>query len=265
MTFSGPWWIPALVGLVGGIFSGLVGVGGGFVMIPLMTGILRFRQHDAHGTSLFIIIPTATAAGIGYAIRGEIRWDIVAALAATAIVFAALGARLTQHINAVALRRMFAVLLVATAVRMFIALDGAAITHPQGAMLIVSALVAGVVTGLISGTMGVGGGIVMVPAMVLFMAIDQRVAQGISLAVIIPTAVSGAIQHYRLGHIRVRLGLLIMIGAVAGAAIGAELAHWLPEAALRVVFGIVAIYAAQRMFGIQSWVMRRLRPANATQ
>ena len=74
------------IGLVGGSISGLVGVGGGIVMIPLMVGLLGMSQHRAHGTSLAIIVPTALAATIRYATANPIDWTLVVALAATSVL-----------------------------------------------------------------------------------------------------------------------------------------------------------------------------------
>ena len=253
----------ATIGLGGGLVSGLVGVGGGIVLIPLMVALLGMSQHRAHGTSLAIIVPTALAATIRYAVENPIQWEVAGALAATAVVFAALGARVTAHINPQMLRRLFALLLLVAAVRMLLSFQDAALLELEGGELILAAVLTGIVTGLISGTMGVGGGIVMVPAMVILMGIPQHLAQGISLAVIAPTAASGAFQHLRMGNVSVRRAVLISVGGVAGGFLGAWIAHLLPGAALRLVFAVFALYSAQRMLGFQSWIAGRVRSANA--
>ncbi len=250
------------IGLAGGVVSGLIGVGGGIILIPLMVGLLGMSQHRAHGTSLAIIVPTACAATARYATSNEIDLTIVSvalALAATSVVFAAVGARLTAYINEQVLRRLFALVLLAGALRMFVSLQDVALMNLEGGERIVAGVITGVVAGLVSGTMGVGGGIVMVPAMVIFMGIDQVVAQGISLAVIIPTALSGAVQHYRLGHVDVRRALTIGIGGLAGGFGGAQVAQVLPRVVLRGLFAIFLLYSSQRMLGVQTWVIGRLR------
>ena len=204
------------IGLVGGSISGLVGVGGGIVMIPLMVGLLGMSQHRAHGTSLAIIVPTALAATIRYATANPIDWTLVVALAATSVGFATVGARLTAHINPTMLRRLFALLLLVTALRMIFSIQDVALLQLDGGQRVLAALVTGVVTGLVSGAMGVGGGIVMVPAMVILMGIEQVDAQGISLAVIVPTALSGAFQHFRMAHVDRRRALTFGVGGIAG-------------------------------------------------
>ena len=74
--------------------------------------------------------------------------------------------------------------------------------------------------GLVSGTMGVGGGIIMVPAAVLILGYGQHIGQGISLVVMIPTTLAGAITHYRMKNLELRPVLLIAIGAVAAGSVG---------------------------------------------
>jgi hypothetical protein len=252
------------IGLAGGVVSGLIGVGGGIILIPLMVGLLGMSQHRAHGTSLAIIVPTACAATARYASANEIDLTIVSvalALAATSVVFAAVGARLTAHINEKLLRRLFALVLLAGALRMFVSLQDVALMNLDGGERIVAGVITGIVTGLVSGTMGVGGGIVMVPAMVIFMGIDQVIAQGISLAVIIPTALSGAFQHYRLGHVDVRRALTIGIGGLVGGFGGAQVAQVLPRVVLRALFAVFLLYSSQRMLGVQTWLTKRLRKA----
>ena len=253
------------IGLTGGVVSGLVGVGGGIVMIPLMVALLGMSQHRAHGTSLAIIVPTALAATILYTTSDntEIDWMVVIALAATSVVFAAVGARITAYINPTLLRRLFAVLLLVTALRMIFSIQDVALLELTGRELIVAAVITGVATGLVSGTMGVGGGIIMVPAMVILMGIDQVDAQGISLAVIVPTALSGALQHLRMGNVDKRLALTIGIGGIAGGLGGAQLAQILPAPALRAIFAAFVLFSSQRMLGLQVWIRDRIASSRA--
>ena len=248
------------IGLTGGLISGLVGVGGGIVMVPLMVGLLAVSQHRAHGTSLAMIVPIASSATIPYWIANGMEWPIVVSLAGTSVVFAMVGARLTARLNATLLRRGFAVLLGLTAARLFVSAQGAAMFgHMEGPQLIMAALAVGTATGLISGTMGVGGGIVMVPALVIVMGIDQHVAQGISLAVIVPTAISGATQHFRMGNVDLRWAVYIAAGGVIGGAVGAQFAQVIPAFGLRMLFAVFALYSAQRMVGFQDWLVKQIR------
>ena len=105
-------------------------------------------------------------------------------------------------------------------------------------MELVFALVFGVGVGVLSGALGVGGGGVMVPLMVLVMGIDQATAQGTSLLAILPTAASGAWGHLRQGALDVRLSLVLGAAGAVGAVIGAAAALHLEPRRLRQVFAV---------------------------
>ena len=127
-----------------------------------------------------------------------------------------------------------------------------------GAVGWVIALAVGLFTGVVSGLMGIGGGNVMVPASTILFGLEQHQAQGVSLLVIIPTAVSGAWSHYRRGNVNVRVALLLIPGAVLGGLIGARLAQGVPSDQLRIIFGIILFYFALRYLGVEAWLRSRL-------
>ena len=107
-------------------------------------------------------------------------------------------------------------------------------------------LTVGLVSGVVSGALGIGGGVIMVPAMVLLLGVQQSVAQGTSLLVILPTALSGAQSHYRRRNLDLRptiwLGLL---GAVT-AGVGAYLAVHFDQQKLREVFAVYILLVGIR-------------------
>ena len=114
-------------------------------------------------------------------------------------------------------------------------------------MTTVVALAMGAATGILSGLMGVGGGVILVPMLVFVFGMSQQMAQGISLLVIIPTAIAGI---WRLRHdnfINVRTASLIAIGAVLGAMASANFVQAVPSDALRKVFGVVLALTGIRM------------------
>lgn len=110
------------------------------------------------------------------------------------------------------------------------------------------AVVSGLVVGLASGILGVGGGVFLVPIMTLGFGIGQHVAQGTSLAAILPTSVVGAWTHHRRGHLVRRAALWVGLGGAAGAAAGAVVALRLPHDLLARAFGLVLLYAAFRIW-----------------
>ena len=105
----------------------------------------------------------------------------------------------------------------------------------------------GIATGLLAGLLGVGGGVLLVPAVVLFLGFDQHVAQGTSLVVIIPAAVTGTWTHLRAKRLDLRDAALLAAGGIAGAAIGSVFALSMDDALLRRLFAAFLLAIAVRI------------------
>lgn len=105
----------------------------------------------------------------------------------------------------------------------------------------------GLTAGFAAGLLGVGGGIVMVPAMVLALGFDQHVAQGTSLVVIIPAALAGSVTHYRNGRVSLRDAALLAAGGIGGAVVGSVSALSADDTVLRRLFGAFLLVVAVRM------------------
>jgi len=100
------------IGLAAGLFGGLIGLGGGFIMIPLLVGWLKLDQCRAHGTSLAVLIFTGLSGAATYGWHGNVNWPAAIALAAPAVVTAAAGARLADRLPDWKLKRAFGVFLI---------------------------------------------------------------------------------------------------------------------------------------------------------
>ncbi len=105
----------------------------------------------------------------------------------------------------------------------------------------------GLVSGVTSGLFGVGGGIVMVPAMMYFMKMDVKLAIGTSLAVIIPTAIIGGLKHFQMGNLDWRVALSLAPMAIVGSYGGAWLTHSIPSADLKRLFGAFLVLVGLRL------------------
>lgn len=108
------------IGFAAGIGSGLLGVGGGTVMVPLLVAAVAFTQHRAHATSLAAIVPIAAVAAVVFAADGVVEYDTAALLAAGAVAGAPLGARAMARLGERSLEAVFGVLLVVTGVAMVV-------------------------------------------------------------------------------------------------------------------------------------------------
>ncbi|MDQ3689738.1 MAG: sulfite exporter TauE/SafE family protein [Chloroflexota bacterium] len=117
---------------------------------------------------------------------------------------------------------------------------------------ILALLAIGLTAGTLAGLLGIGGGVLMVPAMVLITGFDQHVAQGTSLLVIIPAAVLGSFTHHRRGRLALRDAGALAIGGVVGALLGSLTALSLDEDLLRRLFAVLLLLIAARMLMTRS-------------
>lgn len=247
--------IDGAIGVLAGLASGLLGVGGGFLMVPLQTMWARTDQHRATGTSLAAIVPIAiVAVGAYYLASGtpQVNLPVGAALAAGGAVGATAGSIASARIPERALRAFVAILLAAVGLK---ELYDAAVAGPAlhaataagvGVEQYVLIAVCGLVIGILSGLAGLGGGIFMVPTLVIGFGISQRIAQGTSLVAILPTAAIGAAIHHKNGEVDWRAAGVIAAAGVPAAVAGALLALWVPQRVLVGLFGAFLLLAAAR-------------------
>ncbi|MBI5633207.1 MAG: sulfite exporter TauE/SafE family protein [Nitrospirae bacterium] len=236
-----------LIGLIAGMFGGLVGLGGGVIMIPLMVSIKKLTQHKAHGTSLVALVFTGIAGAMTYFLKGSVDVAASALLAVTAVFTARAGAKFAHALPEWRLKRSFGGFLIIVSLLLLIKpyLPGLVLSD-AGWYKAVILLLTGVFTGFLSGMMGVGGGTIMVPAMVLLAGMGQHVSQGTSLLAMVPAGGAGAYTHRKLGNVEGALLAGLIPGILVGTYLGGTLAHYLPEAALRIVFAAVLIWTGSR-------------------
>jgi uncharacterized membrane protein YfcA len=111
----------------------------------------------------------------------------------------------------------------------------------------IGAIAIGVAGGVVAGLMGVGGGVVFVPGLVIFLGLSQHQAEATSLLAIVPVAIVGAFSHDRNGNVRRRDGLLVGLLSLAGAAAGVVLANALSGPALRAAFAVLLLFVAAQL------------------
>ncbi len=243
--------VALLVGLAAGLFGGLLGVGGGVIMIPLMVHFFKFSQHQAHGTSLMALVFTGLAGALTYYLNGSMDFLAGGLLAAAAIFTARFGALYAHALPEWQLKRAFGWFLICVSLLLLskpYLTHLAFLSHPASAGWGKAAvlLASGAVAGFLSGMMGVGGGAIMVPAMVLLVGHSQHTAQGSSLLAMAPAGAVGAYTHRRLGNVVTRVLPGLIPGILLGTYLGGSLAHLLAEAQLRLIFGAVIILLGTR-------------------
>ncbi len=203
-------------------------------MVPLLTTFAKLNQRVAAATSLAAIVPTAIVGSIAYLVAGEI--DLVAGLFISigAVVGAIAGSALLKRIPLFWLRWMFIAFILLVAVRLIL------VAPERGNSLQFSALVA-------LGYVGLGGGIVAVPALVGLFAISDLVAKGTSLVVMIPTSAIGTVANWRASTVDVRAGLLIGVAATAASIPGAALSLALPARLSGILFALLLVAVAAQL------------------
>ncbi|MHB8108520.1 MAG: sulfite exporter TauE/SafE family protein [Syntrophorhabdaceae bacterium] len=232
-----------LIGLAGGIFGGLLGLGGGIIMIPLMVFIARQTQHKAHGTSLVAIFFTALIGSVTYLFHNSIDWTAAAILAVSALFTARFGAIYAHSLSENKLKKSFGIFLIC--ISLVLVARGMVVVGPLNfdiSLKFLLLFITGMLTGFLSGMLGIGGGGIMIPLLVILIGMPQHLAQGTSLLAMVPGSAMGAYTHYKLGNITVRICIGLALGAAIGGYIGATFAHVIPDLYLKILFSIMGLW-----------------------
>ncbi len=240
-----------VVGLLAGFLAGLFGVGGGILIVPGLVLAAHMAQRLAHGTSLAAVVPISVASLVTYAVHDNVDWSVALWLAIGAVAGAIIGTHLLHVLPHRTLAILFIVVLVASALRLFLAADadGRGDLTPASVGLL---LIVGLITGILAGLLGVGGGIVMVPAMILLFGIEPVIAKGTSAAVIIAAAVMGTWRNRVNDNTDLRAAAVIGASGIMTAALGGVLADRMSDDLSNVLFASLLLIVAARL----AWGLR---------
>jgi hypothetical protein len=242
-----PWLALLAVGVIGGFLSGLFGVGGGVVMVPLLVGLAGFDQRRASALSLAAIVPASVVGAVGYLVQGEVEVGAAIALALGAIPGTLVGTRLLRRLHLTVLRWLFIALLVAVALRLALVVpERAAATALDGPLLVVLVGV-GFLVGIASGLFGVGGGIIIVPVLVAGFGVGDLLAKGTSLAVIIASSTVGTISNARAHLVDLRAALVVGGAAAITSLAGVAAAFLLPARVSALAFAVLLLVSAVQL------------------
>lgn len=212
-----------------------------------MHTFLKLSQHQASATALLVVVFTGISGTLTYALNQQVNWLAAALLIPSAMVGARLGALAARRLPEAGLKRVFGYYLVFVSVLLLLKPYIPHVNQPlEGWLQVVVLVSAGLIAGIASGLLGVGGGTITVPVMVLLGGLEQHLAQGTSLMAMIPSALVGTYTHYTHRTLVLQLVPGLVVGALLGAAIGAGLANVLPSPVLRVIFAAVLIWTATR-------------------
>ncbi len=247
---------PPIVGLIGiglgaGFLSGLFGVGGGLVIVPALVALAHMPRKLASGTSLVAIIPTALVGVISYAVKGNVDVVVALVLAVGSVVGAQVGAWLLHRLPVPVVRWAFMAFMVAAAVSLFVTVPARDATFSVNPGSIAGLVVLGVATGIMSGLLGVGGGLVVVPVLIVVFGVSDLVTKGSSLLMMIPTAISGTVGNIKRGNADVRSGLIVGGAACLTSAAGAWVSQHLDPRVANIAFAVFIVAVLIQMI-IQS-------------
>ena len=246
---TGAWYWIALVftGLLGGLLSGVFGVGGGIVMVPLLISLARMDQRRAATTSLAAIVPTSIVGSLTYLANGHIDLVAGAIIAAGAVVGSVIGTNLLRRIPLFWLRWLFIALLILVAVRMVLVEPERGSALELNWIVVLGYLALGLAMGIASGLFGIGGGVIAVPALVAVFGVSDLIAKGTSLLVLVPTSIVGTVANARAQLVDLPAGFVVGVAATIAAVPGVALALLIPPRLSSILFAVLLLLAAAQL------------------
>lgn len=239
----------ALAGAVAiGLSLGLLGSGGSILTVPVLHYLLGQPEQAAIGGSLLVVGLIAAAAALPHARAGQIAWRDVFWFGLPGMAGAWAGASLARFVPGFVQLAVFAIAMLVAAWRMLA--SGSLDARPEAATSRrVPVVAGGAGVGLLSGVVGVGGGFLIVPALVLLARVPMARAVGTSLAIITLNSVAGFVTYHSVLQAKgvaldyPTLGLVAALG-IAGSFVGHRIGQRLPQAVLRRTFGVVLVLIA---------------------
>lgn len=257
-----------------GFVSGLLGIGGGAVMVPVSYWLILGMDiapdiaiRIAFGTSLLVILPTVISGSWRHNRKKAVRWRIALILGSTALAGGIAGATLAAHLPERTLTIGFGALVLAIALWMGLGmvprLRRGDEEPPENFALVAAC---GFPIGMVSGLTGLGGGVLVVAVLVLALNFPMHLAVGTSVASIILASLGGIVGYivnglgvsgllpYSLGYVNIPIWLCLAATSIPTAQLGARAAHALPEKPLRYIFIAFLTYTGLKMIGALDWI-----------
>lgn len=272
MSLAG--WLAAFgVGLLAGVVSGLVGIGGGAIMVPFLYFFLDSPDlaganipldHQAvvaHATSLLVVVPISMRGTLLYHRAGRVDWDSVWRIGLTSIVASVLGARVAVAVPGHYLKLAFGLFLLIVATRLVIGKkrESTGLRSTPAAARTARALIGGAGVGFFSALLGVGGGLVAIPILIYWLHLPMEKVSGTSLAIITFTAAVGVLAYAISGQLaypgaggaltyfHLPAALALAIGALIAVPLGTEAQFRMPTDKLRYLFAVIFLVLALRI------------------
>jgi uncharacterized protein len=258
-------------GIVAGFTGGLIGLGGAFLMTPVQF-IVYTRMGlpedvaimTAFGTSLLVVLTTAISGAWQHHRKNAVNWRVAFIMGCSGLLFSFIGSTIAAHVPGGVLKIIFGSIAILACIRMIFATSERQDSEPVNNPWLWVAWA--IPVGLLSGLLGVGGGVIMIPILVLALKFKMHNAVANSLAIMIFSSLGGIIGYiingigvadrlsYSLGYINLPSWLLLAVPSAIMAQVGAIVAHRLPKKPLMYIFIVIMLYMGLRMIGVFQWL-----------
>lgn len=236
-----------LLGLGIGLSLGLIGAGGSILTVPALVYLVGLSPQTAVTTSLAIVGINSLSGAFFHHQKKQINWRIALLFGAAGILTAFFGASLSAAIPSEILLILFAALMTLVALHMLLTVRNIYQERAKKYNLLV-VLAAGAGVGLLTGFFGVGGGFLIVPALVILVGLPMAQAVGTSLIIISFNCLSGFIGHIQYAKFDIPLVIVFSLAGSLGVFIGARFCHLLPGKTLRIIFASFVLILALHLF-----------------
>lgn len=256
-----------LTGAFTGVISGLLGVGGGFIMFPVQYWLLQetglhpdLAVRIALGTSLFVVLLNSISVTLKYQRRKAVLWRQATLMGVFGSVASFGGSAAASYLSASVLSTIFGVVIILGALRTY--KTPAVNKTEEISSSKLSYAFAGILIGFFSGLLGIGGGVIGIPIMLVFLRFDMLKAIGTSAAVIMFTSSGGSLGYiihgwnqpglppYSMGYINLLNWVLLAVPGFLAARKGADIAYKVNPRYLKHLFVLLMVYVGLEMIGI---------------
>lgn len=216
-----------VIGLAVGCIGAMLGIGGGIIIVPLMSFVFGATPQEAAGTSMMVVLFNSLSGAFGYYKQKRICWDAAWKFALATIPGGFLGSYIAHYLGSKTLFIVFGIFFAIMAAMMFFKANA----EPETEKCTAApekynwklGTVCSVAVGFIASILGIGGGIIHVPMMTYLLKFPVKTAIATSTAILTVSALSGAVSHAFLGHVLWIPAVGLAFGAIIGAQIGVRL------------------------------------------
>lgn len=245
-----------IIGTVAGVLSGLFGIGGGIVIVPSLVYFLSFPLTKANGTSLAaLLMPVGIFAVLTYWKAGYLRIKTSALIAIGIVIGVVFGSKIALSIPSGTLKQLYGLFLIYVSIQFIGIYEIIRVKlfklqpsekHSENENYNIFAMILlGIIAGILAGLFGIGGGLIIVPALIGIFHYPTKLATAASLgALLLPVGLPGVIMYYNSGQLDILSAAIVALGIVIGSIFGARIAINLPSKLVKQYFGAFLLLVA---------------------